>query len=74
VLYINDTTGSPVFDASGIPFTDGIYEIVLEPEEHADAIIVKRPTGPDYTYISLCEVEAISGMYVSKLFFFKLLI
>ncbi|XP_045209797.2 uncharacterized protein LOC123561470 [Mercenaria mercenaria] len=61
MLYINDSSGTPVYDAAGILYTDGIYEIILEPEVHADAIIVKRPVGPEYLYITLCEVEAISA-------------
>lgn len=61
MIYINDSTGEPIYDAVGIPYTDGMYEVVLEPEVLASSIIIRRPTGPQYLYITLCEVEAISG-------------
>ncbi|KAL4229451.1 hypothetical protein ACF0H5_012489 [Mactra antiquata] len=61
MVYINDTLGPPVYDAGGIAFTDGVYDIVLEPEIQTNSIIIKRPVGAAYFYITLCEVEAITA-------------
>lgn len=68
MIYINDSTGEPIYDAVGIPYTDGMYEVVLEPELRARSIIIQRPTGPQYLYITLCEVEAISGKCILHAF------
>lgn len=56
-VYINDTNRTPFYNSTGVPFTDGIYEIILEPEVLASSIIVTRQTG---RYITLCEVEAFA--------------
>lgn len=61
LVYINSTDSEPIYSAAGVEFTTGVYEIVLEPEVSASAIIIKRPTGPDNFYITLCEVEVFLG-------------
>jgi len=51
-----------VYDNTGVPYGNGTFEVIIEPEVSASSIVVTRNlAGGAQGYITLCEVEVFAG-------------
>ena len=64
-VHVDDANNPAVYDNTGVPYGNGTFEVIIEPEVSASSIVVTRNlAGGAQGYITLCEVEVFAGNFV----------
>lgn len=59
-LFVRQDQMSPeleVYDSTGAPYNNGLFDIPITPKIPVTEVIIKRDPGP----LTLCEVEVFAG-------------